>query len=192
MKNLLVIMDMNNGFAKKGALYSPRSEALIQPIADFCFEARTMGWTILALTDTHCEHDAEMEAFPLHSLAGTEEPEIVDELKPYCDIILPKYTTGGFFEVQEAARENPALDLMQYESIHLVGCCTDLCIFNFALITQKYMEYQFHMGRLKRVPDIVVRMNLVDTYDGPGHDAKALNEFFPDHMELNGIKVTYE
>lgn len=192
MKTLLVIMDMNNGFAKKGALYSPRTEALIQPIADLCFEAKAMGWTILALTDTHDETDIEMESFPKHAMAGTDEPEIVDEIKPFCDLILPKYTTGGFFEIQEAARENPAYDLTQYDNIQVVGCCTDLCVFNFSLITQKFMELQYHLGRLKKMPEIVVRMNLVDTYDSAGHDAEMLNEFFPEHMELNGIRVSYE
>lgn len=192
MKTLLVIMDMNNGFAKKGALYSPRTEALIQPIADFCFEAKAMGWTILALTDTHDETDVEMESFPMHAMAGTDEPEIVDEIKPFCDLILPKYTTGGFFEIQEAARENPAYDLTQYDNIQVVGCCTDLCVFNFSLITQKFMELQYHLGRLKKMPEIVVRMNLVDTYDSADHNAEMLNEFFPEHMELNGIRVSYE
>ncbi len=189
MKNLLVIMDMNNGFAKKGSLYSPRTEALILPIAEYCQEVKAMGWTTLALTDTHDTTDVEMGSFPAHSMAGTDEPEIVDEIKPYCDLILPKYTTGGFFEVQEAAKTNPAYDLTQYDEIHVVGVCTDLCVFNFCIITQKYMEYMFHMKRIAKMPEIVVHLNLIDTYDAEGHSAEMLNEFFPRHMELNGIRI---
>ena len=33
-KTMLFIIDMNNGFAKKGALYSDRVEALINPITN--------------------------------------------------------------------------------------------------------------------------------------------------------------
>ena len=32
---MVFIVDMNNGFAKSGALYSPRVEALINPIENF-------------------------------------------------------------------------------------------------------------------------------------------------------------
>ena len=52
MNRLIVIMDMNIGFAKAGALYSPRTEALIQPIAHFCEKMKRTGAKILALTDT--------------------------------------------------------------------------------------------------------------------------------------------
>ena len=34
-KTILFIVDMNNGFAKEGLLYSPRVENLIKPIENF-------------------------------------------------------------------------------------------------------------------------------------------------------------
>ena len=40
MQNLLVIMDMNKGFAKKGNLFSPRTANLIDPIADYCKKSK--------------------------------------------------------------------------------------------------------------------------------------------------------
>lgn len=189
MNKLLIIMDMNNAFAKSGSLYSPRTEKLIQPIAEFCKKVKQEGWTIIALSDTHDPEDAELSSFPEHSMAGTDGPEIVSELKPYCDFILPKYTTGGFFEMVEASKANKAYDLRNYDEIHVVGCCTDLCIFNFSIITQKHLEYEFHMKRIEKVPDIIIEMSMVDTYDGPGHDAEMINSYYPRHMELNGMKV---
>jgi len=189
MQNLLVIMDMNNGFAKKGNLFSPRTANLIDPIADYCKKSKEKGWTILALSDTHDPQDIEMKSFPSHCLAGSDESEVVDEIKPYCDFILPKFTTGGFFEIQEASQENKSLDLRRYEEIHVVGCCTDLCVFNFCLITQKHMEYEYHKKRISRIPVIIVHKDLVDTYDSEGHEADKLNRFFWEHMKLNGIKV---
>ncbi len=191
MINLVVIMDMNNGFAKEGALYSPRTEKLIQPIADFCkSKAETEGWTILALSDSHDPSDIEFGDFPPHCIAGTPESEVVSEIKPYCDLILPKYTTGGFFEIQEAAKSDPRYDLSSYDEIHVVGCCTDLCIFNFSLITQKYMEFNYHNKNIRKAPKIIVHKSLIDTYDTIGHSAEKLNQFFPGHMVLNGIEIT--
>ncbi len=190
MPNLLVIMDMNNGFAKKGALYSPRTEALIQPIADFCREkAESEDWTLLALSDSHAATDIELKSFPPHCMAGTTESEVIAEIKPYCDMILPKYTTGGFFEIQEAAKSDARYELSNYDEIHIVGCCTDLCVFNFAIITQKYLEFAFHSKTISRMPKIVVQRSLVDTYDTDGHSAEMLNDFFPGHMALNGIEI---
>ena len=39
MTNIVIVMDMNIGFAKRGSLFSLRTEKLIQPIADFCRES---------------------------------------------------------------------------------------------------------------------------------------------------------
>ncbi len=190
MTNLLVIMDMNNGFAKKGALYSPRTEALIQPIAEFCREkSESKDWTLLALSDAHDPADIELQVFPPHCMAGTTESEVVAEIKPYCNMILPKCTTGGFFEIQAAAKTDSRYELSAYDEIHVVGCCTDLCIFNFSLITQKNLEFLFHNQAISKMPRIIVHRSLIDTYDTDGHSAETLNDFFPVHMALNGIEI---
>lgn len=191
MTNLLIIMDMNTGFARKGALYSPRTEKLIAPIQAFAKKAKDENWKILGLSDFHSSTDIELECFPPHCMEDSEESKFLPELAQFCDKILKKNTTGCFFEIQEAAKEDPFYDLSQYEEIHFSGCCTDLCIFNAAVIFQKYFEHEFHQNRLHRVPKIVVRQDLVDTYDMPGHNAEEINAFFfGHHFAINGIEVT--
>ncbi len=189
MTNIVVVMDMNIGFAKRGSLFSPRTEKLIHPISDFCREKSEAGWKILALTDTHDPADIEFGAFPPHCISDSGESEVVPEIKQYCDIVLPKYTTGGFFEVQEAAKDDSRLDLTGYDEIHIVGCCTDLCVYNFSIITQKYLELQYHHKRISRMPRIVAHKSMIDTYDTERHPAEEINHTFFGHIELNGIEV---
>ena len=45
------------------------------------------------------------------------------------------------------------------------------------------------MKRIEKVPEIIIEMSMVDTYDGPGHDAEMINAYYPRHMALNGMKV---
>ena len=190
MNKLVIIMDMNVGFAKSGALYSPRTEAKIRPIAEFCRKMKEeSGATIVALTDTHSPADHEFNVFPPHCLEGGGEPEIVPELRPFCDWVIPKFTTGGFFEVQEFLKTNPVFNWSDFGEIWIVGCCTDLCVLNFAIIVQKYLENEYHFKRIERVPQLVIPFDLIETYDAEGHDAEAINSFYRSQYPLHGIKV---
>lgn len=191
MNQLIVIMDMNVGFAKSGALYSPRTEARIEPIERFCRQAKSDGAKIIALSDTHSPADHEFTVFPPHCLENTSEPEVIPELAPLCDAVIPKFTTGGFFEVQDYLTERPIFEWRMFDEIVIVGCCTDLCVLNFAIITQKYLENEFHHGRIDHVPQIVIPMNLIETYDAPGHDADEINRFYANQYALHGIKVIH-
>lgn len=190
MKKLVILMDMNVGFAKSGALYSSRTEAKIEPIAEFCRRMKHENEAkIVALTDTHDPTDHEFEVFPPHCLAGSTEPEIVPELLPYCDWIIPKFTTGGFFEVQEYLKTNPVFAWQDFAEIWVVGCCTDLCVLNFSVILQKYLETEYHFKRIDRVPQLIIPLDLIETYDAEGHDAEEINRFYRSQYPLHGIKV---
>ena len=52
-KTALFIVDINNGFAKKGALYSDRINSLIKPIYEFVKPLEKKLKKIIAFTDTH-------------------------------------------------------------------------------------------------------------------------------------------
>ena len=69
-KTGLFIVDMNNGFAKEGALSSPRVEEIIDPIADFGKALSSKINTIVAFTDTHDEDAVEFKSYPTHCLRG--------------------------------------------------------------------------------------------------------------------------
>lgn len=187
MTDLLLIIDMNNGFAKEGALYSPRTQKLIAPVAAFAEDAKKNGWDVIGVTDCHNENDAEFACFPPHCLKGTEESEFVTEIAAFCDRIVPKVTTTFFPWMEE---DSGIPDVRKYDAIHFAGCCTDLCIFNCSLVIQKYLEQAYHNGKLSHKPRVIVHKDLVETYDMPGHNAEEINKFFFEtQFGLNGIEV---
>lgn len=180
-KTALFIIDVNNGFAKQGALYSPRVESLINPIEIFTKKISNKLNKVIAFTDCHTTKSIELLSYPVHCLENDVESELVDELKSIENLqVIPKNSTNGFF-----ALEN--LDFDGIDNIIIVGDCTDICIYQFAITLKSY----FNQHNIEK--NIVVPMNLVDTYDIPNvHPAEILNLVFFNSMLQNGINVLKE
>ena len=177
-KTGLFIVDMNNGFAKEGALSSPRLEKIIKPIADFGKSLCSKINTIVAFTDTHNKDAVELKSYPIHCLRGDKESEVVQEILAIDNMeILEKNSTNGFF----------VMDMEKYKHIDnfiVVGCCTDICVYQFVLTLKTY----FNQNNLDK--NIIVPMNLVETYDiDMLHSGDFLNTVFLNSMIQNGIKV---
>ena len=177
-KTDLFIVDINNGFTKEGCLYSPRLKHLINPIVDFTKSVSKDIKNIIAFTDYHTNESIELLSFPTHCLKDTIECEIVEELKSIDNIkIVKKNSTNGFF----------ALDNLNFDNIDniiIIGNCTDICIYQLAITLKSY----FNQNNINK--DIIVPINLVDTYDIKNvHPAKLLNIVFFNSMMQNGIKV---
>lgn len=177
----IFIVDMNNGFARNGALYSPRVEALIKPIENFSKSLASKVNRIVAFTDTHSADSIELQSYPSHCLEDHKESEIVDELKDIENIqVVAKNSTNGFFALNE-------INFDSVDNIIIVGDCTDICIYQFAISLKSY----FNQNNIMK--NVIVPMNLVDTYDIPGvHSAELLNIVFFNSMLQNGINVIKE
>ena len=180
-KTGLFIVDMNNGFAKEGALSSPRVEEIIEPIADFGKAISSKINTIVAFTDTHDEDAVELKSYPAHCLRGDMESEVVKEILAIDNLeIIEKNSTNGFF----------AIDIEKYKNLDnfiVVGCCTDICVYQFVLTLKTY----FNQNNLDK--NIIVPMNLVETYDiDMVHSGDFLNTIFLNSMMQNGINVVKE
>ena len=63
----------------------------------------------------------------IHCVKETEGWEIIDCLKPYADRIFDKETFGSIALADYVAEQG-------YESIELVGLCTDICVVSNALL----------------------------------------------------------
>ena len=177
-KTELFIVDINNGFAKEGALYSPRIENLINPIVNFTKSVSNDIKNIIAFTDYHTLDSIELLSYPKHCIEDTLECEIVDELKDIKNIkIIEKNSTNGFFALENLNFEN-------IDNIIIVGDCTDICIYQLAITLKSY----FNQHNINK--NIIVPMNLVDTYHTDNiHPADLLNIVFFNSMIQNGIEV---
>lgn len=177
-KTILFIVDMNNGFAKSGALYSPRVENLIHPISHFAKFMKSNNCDIIAFTDSHTPDSIELRSYPSHCLHNDLESDIVDEIKAIEGInIIPKNSTNGFFALDE-------FDYSPFNNIIIVGDCTDICIYQFAVTLKAHFNH-FNLDK-----NIIIPIDLVDTYDIPGvHSAYLMNLVFLNSMIQNGIDV---
>lgn len=180
-RTALLIIDMVNGFAREGALASPRVEALIPAIARLQEQAKERGLPILAFGDCHPADSLEFNAYPPHCIQGTTESEMVAELAVVGGyLFIPKNSTNGCIEpaFQSWLAEHPAVD-----TFVVVGDCTDICILQFALT----LKTQFN--RQNRVSRIIVPINGVDTFNAPNHDGDLLHVAALNIMIGNGIEV---
>ena len=130
----LFIVDINNGFAKGGALYSPRIESLINPIVKFTKSVSKDIRSIIAFTDYHTKESIELLSYPAHCIEDTIECEIVDELKSIDNIkIVKKNSTNGFFALDNLNFDNT-------DNIIIIGDCTDICIYQLAITLKSYFN----------------------------------------------------
>lgn len=181
---LLVICDMVEGFAEHGTLSSPRVQKLIAPIATLLTQCNAAGIPAIAFADTHSADAAEFERYPVHCVKGTDECEIVPELKAVGGYtVVEKNSTNGMLTDAFPAylKENP-----QRTTILLCGCCTDICVLQFALTLKAYGDRYNHPYRII-VPDA-----LTDTFDGDGHDGEIFQNLALLLMQQAGIETIKE
>ncbi|CEO14302.1 isochorismatase [[Clostridium] sordellii] len=180
-KTMLFIIDMNNGFAKKGALYSDRVEALINPITNLAKILEAKNCEIIAFTDSHNKDSIELRSYPTHCLENDYESKIVDEISTIKNLkVIPKNSTNGFFCLEDKNFKN-------IDNIIVVGDCTDICIYQFVVTLKSY----FNQNNIDK--NIIVPMNLVDTYHIDNiHNAEIMNIVFLNSMIQNGVEVIKE
>lgn len=180
-KTMLFIIDMNNGFAKKGALYSDRVEALINPITNLAKILEAKNCEIIAFTDSHNKDSIELRSYPTHCLENDYESKIVDEISTIKNLkVIPKNSTNGFFCLEDKHFKN-------IDNIIVVGDCTDICIYQFVVTLKAY----FNQNNIDK--NIIVPMNLVDTYHIDNiHNSEIMNIVFLNSMIQNGVEVIKE
>lgn len=177
----LVVMDMINGFAVSGALYSPNTASIVPQLAQLMKACREQEIPIVFFADSHSKDSPEFQSYPVHCLAGEKESRPVEELEKVGGYtLIPKASTNGFLEpvFQQWMREHARVN-----QFIITGCCTDICVQQFALTVKTDFNRR---GILSR---IVVPAELTATYDAPGHPA-VLTEFASYHnMCTSGVEV---
>lgn len=181
----LIVIDMVNGFAKAGNLYSDRIENIIPEVLETTKLCK--NYTKLFIADTH-QHDAtEFEAYLPHCVG--DEATVITELKELYDdrsLEIPKNSTNGFLApgFQKWFAENKNI----YNQFIIIGDCTDICILQMALSLKTYFNEQNLSSR------VIVPLNAVETYhlDLNNHYGDLMNLFALYNMDLNGIEIVKE
>ena len=84
IKRLLIVVDMINGFVRKGVLANKEIEEIIPENIKLIEEFLNDEEGAVALVrDSHSKNAPEFKTFPEHCLEGTEESELVEELIKY-------------------------------------------------------------------------------------------------------------
>ena len=181
MKDLLVVVDMVNGFIHFGALADKNINKITPTIVSLIEKAKEQGMDIVAFKDCHTINDIEFKTFPPHCLKGTWESDLIPELKPYEKdmVIIPKNTTNGFITntFKNIAIKN------KYDRVFVVGCCTDICVKDF---TGSYLTF---IKKLNRHTKIIVFEDACYTFDGENHNAEAEHKKALSYLKHKGAYI---
>ena len=184
MKNLLVVVDMVNGFVKFGALADKNINKITPTIINAIEYMKASNFDLIAFKGCHSINDEEFKIYPAHCLKGTPENELIDELKPYekyFDHIIDKNTTDGFVtpEFQKIVKENV------YDQVFITGCCTDICVLNF------FESYNKYVAENNLDTKFVILENACATFDAKNHNAEEMHSKAIAKMENEGAKILY-
>ncbi|MGI8554497.1 MAG: cysteine hydrolase family protein [Dehalococcoidia bacterium] len=126
MPNIVFIVDMVRGFLEPGhPLYcGEESRRRIPYVREAAERELKLGGRVLFLCDNHAPDDLEFQIFPPHCIRGTEEAEVIPELRDLPGEIIPKTRYSGFYNTPLAER----LAVLAPERIILTGVCTNICV----------------------------------------------------------------
>ena len=183
IKNLVINIDMINGFVKEGTLAAPSIMRVVprqQEILEEYLNDEEKG--IIFIRDEHTKDAVEFNTFPEHCVKGTKESELIDELKKYYKDAydFPKNSTNFVFAPGFQEQIDKFTNL---ETVTLMGCLSEVCVKNGGITLRNYFDQN------NRNVEIYVADDAIDTYDAPGHNAEDVTKRAIEDMQANGIKV---
>ena len=182
-EKLLIIVDMVNGFINFGALSDGGIAKIIPENVRLAEKFLKEGGPVVAFRDCHTADSPELDSFPAHCMRGTEEAELVNELKALQEkfIVIDKDSTSGFFAPGFADIVGKMRNLKE---VVITGCCTDICVLNLAVPMKNFFN------QLQKKVNIVVPKNAVETYNiSAVHERTEWNNMAFRFMEQAGVKV---
>ncbi|QJG66800.1 cysteine hydrolase family protein [Mycoplasma phocoenae] len=173
---ITIVIDMQNGFAKEGNMYSSQVAQIIPTVKEILENSKHK----LFVLDSHHTGDLEMNLYPEHCIAGTWEADVVDELAEYLNqentYSVTKNITNAFFDIPGDLWE-------KYEIFEFVGCCTDICVLQLLLTVKSYFN------KREVTKPLIVYSNATATYDDENHNAEEFKKYALAIMEQSGIEV---
>ncbi len=182
LEELLIVVDMVNGFVREGVMSSKNIEHIIPRIKELIEKTREKEEGVMFIKDTHYEDSLEFKKFPPHCIKGTSESELVSELRPYEKeaMVYEKNSTSTIFA---PGFMDDIEKMKKLREVIVTGCCTDICVLNLVIPLTNYFDQN------NRDVSIKVYEDAVETFDAPNHSAKEYNEMSLKLMRQAGIKV---
>ncbi len=182
LKKLLVVVDMVNGFIKKGAMADPYINHITPELIKLVEGTLSEDEGVAFIKDTHDTNSTEFKKFPPHCVKGSGEEEVIDELKPYEkeSLSYEKNSTSTVFAKNFLSDID---NMKKLREVIVTGCCTDICILNLVIPLINYFDEN------NKEVNVVVRQDLVETYDAPTHSRSEYNEMALKLMKQAGAKI---
>jgi len=188
MKNLneytsmLYVIDMVNGFVNDGILHDKTIARVIPEQINIIERQISKEEGVTLIKDTHTLNSSELKYMPIHCLEGSSEADIVSELKKYeeTSFVYQKNSTNALTSLK---LKNDLDRMVNLKEVILVGCCTDICVLNFAIALRNY----FDSNNLDI--DVVVVKKAVETYDSSAHSRDYYTKISYDLMKQAGIHI---
>ena len=162
-KKCLIIVDMVNGFVKEGVLHDKNIEKTIPYQIKLIKEAlASKDSLVVFIKDTHDENATEFIRFgnTKHCLRGSREADLIDEFKQFennGNVILVEKNSTSFMEAIDFRKIMYTLDnVVEYQ---VIGCCTDICVFNGAMGLANYLDEWNQQAIIKVYLDAVATYN---------------------------------
>ena len=155
VKESVIVVDMLKGFLEnKYPLFVGDQARRAIPCIQSLLEQRP-GAQVIFVCDNHDPQDAEFKMFPPHCVRGTEQAEVIEELKPYqtSAITIPKTRYSGFY----GTNLEQALKGYAPGKVTVVGVCTDICVLH-TVADLRNRDYPVEVPR-----------NCVATFDDSAH-----------------------
>jgi nicotinamidase/pyrazinamidase len=174
---VLIVVDTQEGFTRKGNLASDTCTAAIPRIVSVVEREQAAGTPIIFTKDSHREGDPEFRMFPPHCIVGTDEHDLVRELQGFessAQAVIHKTRYSAFYGTDL----EDWLGKLDPDEVHVAGLCTDICVLH-TTADLRNRDY-----------DVVVHRDAVETFDGPGHSNQDVNRWALGHIEnILGAKV---
>ncbi|HEU4759898.1 MAG TPA: isochorismatase family cysteine hydrolase [Dehalococcoidia bacterium] len=156
MASVVLVADMVRGFCEEGhPLYAgPPVREIIPRVRRLLAEEREKGSRIIFIADTHAADDAEFRMFPPHCIRGSEETEVIPELREFAAEIVPKSRFSAFYGTDLDRR----LEAQKPDKVIVVGTCTNICVL-YTVADARFRDY------LVEVP-----ADCVASFDAEAHD----------------------
>lgn len=182
LKELLIIVDMINGFVKEGALADQFIQHTVKEQIKLIEEIIFKKEGLMFIQDAHPKESTEFKRYPEHCVEGTYESEVIEELKKYQKYAL-NYKKNSTSTIFAPNFMNDIEKLKELKQVVITGCCTDICVMNLAIPLKNYFD------QYNKDINIIVPENAVETYNAPWHNREEYNEMAFKLMEQAGIKV---